>query len=470
MNFKEIYNATDDSFKMQFLFELLEKDNRLQKVFLNSIPSLSSVGSKPEQNFDDFSRQISRSYENFLDRMQIIDIAEVDWDDYIPPHSGYVEEWEAYESMAEREIENAFSDFENNLLQFLLQGRVSGVIVELIAFLKAAFDNDIDDPNCIFDGVEDYLINYKLKEWINFTIKKLPDSRLDDNEILNALKLFFRYFKENIDPEYILLFEKLLLYLLEKIQDKNKLPSLNKITSINKKYFPKLATEIIKHTDKTNWEKTAVELMFDDKSVAEELLDKYLKSGERDKYIKTAGKLFESDEHYWAEKIINHIKRQDDERFFVKLNLRYCIDSNNVKYYIKIKELLTENDKRNILAKLNYNLELKAEILKEEKEYEKIKELIKESAGSWDFTNVLLNTIKDYDPDFTLEMIRIHVAKLMSDSKRNRSTYQRIAGFLKYAKTIESQQEKVDELILSLYNHKPNLPALKDEFRKAFLK
>ena len=470
MTFKEIFNATGDSYKMQFLFELLEKDSNLQKAFLNRVPSLLTVNKEPEQNFDDFSKQISESYENFLERMRTVNIEDVDWENYVPPHSGYVEEWEAYESMAEDEIENAFFDFDNNILQHLLQGKISGVTVDLLAFLKAAFDNNIDDPNYIFDGVENYLIDFKLKEWIDFTVKKLPDSRLDDFEIVNTVKLFFRYFDENIEPKYISLFDELLQSLIEKVSDKDKLPALNKLTLIKKMYFPKFATTYIKYTDKTNWENVALEVMFDDKSVGEELLNEYLQNGEHSKYIETAKKLFVNDEHYWVEKIINHIKPEDDKHFYIKLNTRYCIDKNNVKYYRKIKDLLTEDDKRNILADVNYKHELKAEILKEENEYGKIKELIKELSGTWNFSKAILNTIKDFDPDFGFDMINKHVGKLMNDSKRKRSTYERIAGFLKYAKTINGQQTKADELILNLYNHKPNLPALKDEFRRAGLK
>ncbi len=52
---------------------------------------------------------------------------------------------------------------------------------------------------------------------------------------------------------------------------------------------------------------------------------------------------------------------------------------------------------------------------------------------------------------------------------RSRGTYGEIASMLKNAKKIEGIDESIRKLTLELYNHKPNLPALKDEFRKAAL-
>jgi len=55
----------------------------------------------------------------------------------------------------------------------------------------------------------------------------------------------------------------------------------------------------------------------------------------------------------------------------------------------------------------------------------------------------------------------------MPDSKRSRHTCIEIANWLKYANQIPNHREKTIELTAKLFNHKPNLPALKDEFRKA---
>jgi pantothenate kinase len=57
----------------------------------------------------------------------------------------------------------------------------------------------------------------------------------------------------------------------------------------------------------------------------------------------------------------------------------------------------------------------------------------------------------------------------MNREKRSRSTYQKMAEWLVYSKEIEGQENRVNMLVKELYGHKPNLPALKDEIRKAGL-
>jgi hypothetical protein len=66
-------------------------------------------------------------------------------------------------------------------------------------------------------------------------------------------------------------------------------------------------------------------------------------------------------------------------------------------------------------------------------------------------------------------MIDAQIRNLMNGEKRGRGTYQKIAEWLVYSKGIEGQGNRVNMLVKELYGHKPNLPALKDELRKAGL-
>ena len=59
--------------------------------------------------------------------------------------------------------------------------------------------------------------------------------------------------------------------------------------------------------------------------------------------------------------------------------------------------------------------------------------------------------------------------KAMKGYKRNRSTYQTMVKTLKLLPEITIKKKETEIFLKSLYNHKPNLPALKDEMRKAKL-
>ena len=52
---------------------------------------------------------------------------------------------------------------------------------------------------------------------------------------------------------------------------------------------------------------------------------------------------------------------------------------------------------------------------------------------------------------------------------RNRKTYQKMCFLLKIIKSSKLLEDELATYINKIYNHKPNLPALKDELRKAKL-
>jgi hypothetical protein len=54
-------------------------------------------------------------------------------------------------------------------------------------------------------------------------------------------------------------------------------------------------------------------------------------------------------------------------------------------------------------------------------------------------------------------------------ASKNRDTYRYIADLLKQSLALKGKQDYVKSIALGLYHHKPNLPALRDELRKAGL-
>jgi hypothetical protein len=54
-------------------------------------------------------------------------------------------------------------------------------------------------------------------------------------------------------------------------------------------------------------------------------------------------------------------------------------------------------------------------------------------------------------------------------SERGRNSYKRILEWMELLRKIPGESEKTNGIILNAYHHKPNLPALKDEMRKAGL-
>ncbi len=468
MTFKQLFEKSDDEFKIEYLFRLLENDPVIRNDFLSKMPPVQRAEQTALMDYGEFKEKTSRSYEVFLSLIGEIDLEALDWDSYVPPHGGYVEEWEAYDAMAEQEIEKALGGFEDDVLKSLLQGKLSEVMVDFAAFLKAAYDSDIDDPYDILDDPAYYLINIKLIEWVDFIKNKIPHSKIDDDEIINSVNLLFLFMEENKEvQDNIRVFEEFLVVLIEKISDKSRLQRLSGVFSVDKRYYPKFAITLVKYIDKDSWEKLARELLFEDQTIGEQLLEWYLQNGKKVNYIDVAKKLFAQNEHIWAEKIVDNILPEYDERFYVDVNIVCCARSGQVKYYKKVNALLSADEKKSFMDKIKNNYNLTAEVLKEDGEYDQIMRIIEKLPGTWNFQKKILNTVKDNYPDFTFHMLEKHISNLMKGEGRNRMTYKQIAEWFIYAKSISGQDHKMNSLISQLYNHKPNLPALKDEFRMA---
>ncbi len=470
MNFDKLFEQIENSIKIGFLKDLLTSDKALRKKFLESIPVVVPNVPAKSTNITEFTNKVNLAYKEFIKSMVALNLEEFDWEDYVAPHSGYMEEWEAYDSMAEQEIEEAYGGFENEILENLLQGNIIIIIVDFLAFYRAATDVRINNPFDVLEPVNDYLIETKLREWIDFTTRKMEVTHLTDNHIINAIVQFFKYFdsQKKDSAKSIHFFEYFLIALINKVSDKNAIPLLDKITSIDSTYFPGFANALIKKTGSHNdWENLALHLYITDKQVAEELLSYYTEANQHQKYIETAKKLFANNKAYWCISVQQHILAKDDSRFYVDVNLQCCTLTSKIKYYKNVKKLLSKDEKERFIEGLKYNTELKAFIFKEDGEFEKIKPLVKSLDSLWNSSEKILDTIKNVYPEFVFKKILKHINSLMTNSKRSRHTYTEIANWIKYANQIPDQREKTMKLTTKLFNHKPNLPALKDEFRKA---
>lgn len=120
-----------------------------------------------------------------------------------------------------------------------------------------------------------------------------------------------------------------------------------------------------------------------------------------------------------------------------------------------------------MLEKHIYSKPFIVKILEDENRYSDIKQLVTDNIDSWDFNELISPILEEY-PDFCFETIKNKALKTIT-TQRGRVVYERIAEWIKLAKLIPAYENLTRELIIKLYNNKPSLPALKDEFKIAGL-
>ena len=162
-----------------------------------------------------------------------------------------------------------------------------------------------------------------------------------------------------------------------------------------------------------------------------------------------------------------NIKFDDDNLFYKQVVLQLCIKNNKIKDYIKIKNYLSVKEKEYLLKNINYRNVYKVEIYNEEKEYDKIKEIVLKNISLWSFEDLMKPILNIY-PEFCFKIIKNKATKIISE-ERGRSAYIQIVSLLLIAKQILDFKLETQNLIMKFYSNKPNLPALKDEFIKAKL-
>jgi len=157
-----------------------------------------------------------------------------------------------------------------------------------------------------------------------------------------------------------------------------------------------------------------------------------------------------------------------DKELYFNVFYQLTADEHKIDYYRKIKSLLSSEGLEELIKEVKYNEVFIVEIYEEEKDFEKIKTLVQQNPESWDFERLISPILSIY-PGFCFKLIEDKATHALQSGERGRRLYQRIASWLSLAKQIPAQETATQALCIKLYNHKPNLPALRDEFRKAGL-
>jgi hypothetical protein len=417
----------------------------------------------------EFNDEISSLYNEYKSLMESLELEDSDWEDYSPRHSGYIPEWEATQHMAEDEADELFSFFNETITSLLLQDRIEDVLIELISFFYATQDADIDDPyNNLGDSANDYFLE-KLNGYFDYCIKKINITKIADERILNSINFFFKYFETEQQECYkdIKIFENLLVLLIEKIDGTENLLPLNKITSINIKYCPVLAITIEdKLGNNDAWIEQAHLNLFGDTKIGEKLLNYYSDKDIQEYYV-VATKLFDNNKRFWAKYLHDKIDYRLDKTLYTNIFYQLVIDENKIEYYNKVKTFLTTEDYNKLIEEKKHNKTFLVAIFEADNKYSEIKNIVEQNLDFWDYEK-LISPILNVYPLFCFEGIKEKATKII-ERERGREAYIRIASLLKLAKKITGYESQVQNLVEQLYNNKPNLPALKSEFKIAGL-
>jgi len=462
--------------KLKFLKQLLDRDVNLQQQFIEFTKDAA-------ENLDNIvGEKIDVVKNKIHNELSSLDFDNIE-DNYEYNHyDNYWNEEGLYDFAAEM-IQEVFSSYVNQAANYIKKGNLlDGIRITLGIYEGSQNLPELDnDDYCLFDGEYNTNVWDILKKSINNIALKIDEIVKSDETVIQIIDLTFERIKiydaENNDDDEnrifynIKDFEKLFqslvinkttaIYLLKQIQN-------NKFEIYEASYIILNLAEIL--NDETLWIKTAETFSKNDEKIAGKLIEKYKSKENKKDFIRTAKMAF----HNWPNNfdlyLINNLDKEKQENLYVDALRNYVSNKHKIKYYEILRHYLTDNEKVGFVNdfKNDYNNVFYVQLLETEKRYKEILDCAERNKNSYDFDKLIMPILNVYPSECFTYIVNKNNESLNSYG-RDRKTYQSMIKTLRLLKQIISKKEESVLFLNKLYNHKPNLPALKDEMRKANL-
>jgi len=459
MNFKEIYKKTQKDKKLNFLTQLLEKDSSLQEQFI-AFTKEGDLDKITGVNIDTLRDKIWKEI-SYLDTDEIME-ERCSYRDYYDDDgdTGYEILDELFKPYLQQSLD--YLEKENYLDAF----RVMLAIYE-VQTLEAP---DVEDDNYyVFgDDIESYIettISNCFSDFNERLATKVVSNKM--SELL--ITLFFERYLAN--EAYRLYHFNHFVEVL--INEKSKAQYLLNIIDEHDFYSDESATIVIHLAkvleDNTLFLNVANEFYSGNSGIAIQLLKKYKALNQDDEFARVAKHLLDKESSYlYTLLIIENINSDVYQELYVKALKLYISSERSMEHYKLLREYLDDSERLAFIQtfKNGYKQVFYIKLLALEEQYPMILDFVQNHNDSYELREMLEPIVSVY-PDEVFEIVIRHCDKLINE--RGRSNYHRASQLLSLLSNTPSKREALTNYIHKVYNHKPNLPALKDELRKAGL-
>jgi hypothetical protein len=460
MYWKRILDVLPIEDKMLFLEELLEKNEPVRSQFISRFKRESF--SDPLLTKASLLRLFDEEKAEVLNKLEGLDFVNFDWEAYVPRHSGYIPDYEACEHLAEDMAREVLSIPRKKILAYVRQGKVAEGAMLLAAVYQACTEAYYEENYALEDTEEEFLSLFQpAYEEVLIEVKTVI---INNNQILVFFEaLFTQYAGFGEDLKY---FEPLLKSLVQNEKIAGEVQELLKKHKVGEEFLPQLLLQIYELLgNREYWLDHAHQYFKQDKELAEKLMHHYLKE-ERKKFLNTAEEVFTVYPHTFDRFILENLDIKEERNFYKMVLRRITGFGKDVNAYRTLKELLSPQEKELFYAGIRDKVFL-VRIFELENLYDRILQLIYANPESWDLNEMIIPIIPVY-PRECLGILENKINQSLAN-ERGRSVYKRIVGWMELLRKIPGQSVKTNEIIMEAYHHKPSLPALKDEMRKAGL-
>ncbi|MEI7595758.1 MAG: hypothetical protein WCK02_08435 [Bacteroidota bacterium] len=467
-----LFNSLSEKEKSDYLFQLIKNNKSLEDdfiLFFKDKFEYIRLSSPILINQNDVINKIIEYSEHISSVLESIDLESLEIAPYHYDH--YVPEYELIQSAAEEEANEIFEPYIETLKNAFKNLNLIDIAAELSSIYLGINNAEIeDDEYNLGDPANEYFFSatkYAIEESL-VELKNRPFSNDDFTAFFDTIfNINSKYFNDSNE------FLKYISKLINEIIVSNETAKI--AWEYNQKYgnpiqsIPLLINKIMNMLgDKKKWAESLQSCFLSDYDSSRDLLNYYYNEN-IDAFEKNIDAFYLHFKNNSWEFLIDKVKYSSDLHLAILKDI--VKETGNEQRLNELHTLISKDELSKLISTIK-DLNIKIKVLAHVKEFDQIilaleNDYLNKNNLFWyfDFQEAVSYLFNDR-PIEACYLIKKETLKLLKN-ERSRVVYSKIAELLKHAQHIKGQEKEIAQLVIELYNHKPNLPALKDEFRKA---
>ncbi len=468
----ELFQSLSSDEKNQYLWKLLQEDEIIRTDFLEKhYKQLDKIRMSISKKYDieALIEKIKTDAQEISEGLSQLDLENIDWDRWNPP-GYYVPEYEAAQMVTEEMADEAFEGIIDDIETAIKFNDFTAIVCEVLSAVYGVSIATIHDPYDNLGDPSDYFLD-KIDLVLKEHQEKLGGRVFLSFDLENGLELTMRFLQNEHNEEMILAIMKNVL--IAAIRNRE-------FAEIAWKTFQKYEVNLKKYPDLLNqttrfladikiWVDNMESVFLHEYKTSEVLMAHYYQA-DRETFENKARPFFNRFRAQSADFLADKVTKASNlytDILKTKTAERECLVSfAELKGYLSPSEIITFIESLTCKA-------FKIRLWNKEKMYDHIEATINESldidvSHSYFSFRESIQYLYDAKPESALLLTEKKIDGLMKHN-RKRNTYNYIANLLQQSMNIPGKSNQLQQLIKKLYNHKPNLPALRDELRQAGL-
>ncbi|MBN1199701.1 MAG: hypothetical protein JXA23_10145 [Bacteroidales bacterium] len=464
-SFERLIRETPDTIKLDFLIKSLEKQPSLRNQFIRYCGDFSKDKNAkgamlPEEIIVETSIRLKSQLES-------LDLEQMDWREYIPRHSGYIEDYEAWEDFADDHLTEIFEGWKNQISTEVRQGELLHGICLAMGCYDACFDVYIPGADDVFEDITSELLTHhqELLNAVVDTLEEVTGSEKEVNATVVAILDYYQGIRED-HPDFLRYMEPVLLMITETAGTARFISEAIELRDFDESLVPQLALKIASFDpDPLIWREKAEEYMELDLEVARQLLDHYW-TEDPDCFRLVGNKLFKEHPHELCDFLSELLFPMFDKEFYTEVLRFRTLRDRNMDLYTVLRQYLSDEEKQRFIDEIEWDEAFRIDVLAAENRYQELLILAEKKVFTTRHFTRMIAPILNIYPAGVMALIRKKAEHIILHEK-GRNNYQRICRWLELALNGKDTEEAARSLIQDLYNRRPALPALREEMRKA---